>query len=300
MKISDLRYVVEVSKWKSINKASKALFINQQQLSRIIGYVEKEIGDKIFIRNAKGVFPTEKGEEILSRFTEIIAIYDGLTLQNAPKAKDIEGKLNILTDINIWTSYAKLYRDFIKEYPKLKLTIKTIPGQGIIENLLKDGDGIGLFTQIIGENVSNNIVPEELIFQPVVEDFLMVYGAAENPYIKKYRTISLATLCKLPMITFKPYLGYISRTEKIFEHIGTPNIKYEVSDIKVFLELAKTSDCLFVSFHKPQYAIDDDFIGIPLRNKIICRTGILRHRDYPSQIYDIFHQYFCDYYNKLY
>ena len=42
MKINDMRYVIEVSRWKSINKASKYLYINQQQLSRIIAAVEKD------------------------------------------------------------------------------------------------------------------------------------------------------------------------------------------------------------------------------------------------------------------
>lgn len=56
MKIENMRYIIEVSHYKSINKASKNLYVNQQQLSRIIASVEDEIGITIFERTAKGDF----------------------------------------------------------------------------------------------------------------------------------------------------------------------------------------------------------------------------------------------------
>lgn len=56
LKINDMRYVIEVSRWKSLNKASKYLYINQQQLSRIIAAVENELSMEIFNRSTRGAF----------------------------------------------------------------------------------------------------------------------------------------------------------------------------------------------------------------------------------------------------
>ena len=69
MKINDMRYVIEVSRWKSINKASKYLYINQQQLSRIIAAVENELSMEIFNRSTRGAFLTEQGEGVVPRLS---------------------------------------------------------------------------------------------------------------------------------------------------------------------------------------------------------------------------------------
>ena len=81
MKIEHMRYVIEVSKWKSINKAASHLYINQQQLSRIIASVESKLETELFIRNTKGIFLTPQGETIVKKFEQIIDIYDHINEQ---------------------------------------------------------------------------------------------------------------------------------------------------------------------------------------------------------------------------
>ncbi len=73
MNITHLRYAVEVSKTGSISKAAENLFIGQPSLSKGIKELEEEFGIRIFNRTAKGVIPTEKGAEFLTRAKGIIA-----------------------------------------------------------------------------------------------------------------------------------------------------------------------------------------------------------------------------------
>lgn len=80
MKIENMRYIIEVSHYKSINKASKNLYVNQQQLSRIIASVEDEIGITIFERTAKGVFLTPHEVHNYRVFNEIVKETDCLFL----------------------------------------------------------------------------------------------------------------------------------------------------------------------------------------------------------------------------
>lgn len=65
MNIQYLKYVVEVDKTGSINKAAKNLYMGQPNLSAAIKELEKELGISIFYRSKKGVFATKEGEKFL-------------------------------------------------------------------------------------------------------------------------------------------------------------------------------------------------------------------------------------------
>lgn len=73
MNIQYLKYVVEVNKTGSINKAAKNLYMGQPNLSAAIKELEKDIGISIFYRSKKGVFPTKEGEKFLSYAQKIIS-----------------------------------------------------------------------------------------------------------------------------------------------------------------------------------------------------------------------------------
>ena len=299
MRLDNMRYVIAVSRWKSINKASKHLYINQQQLSRIIASVENELGIEIFNRSSKGAFLTAEGERVVRRFGEILAIYDSLCPQTEQPEEPVKGSLTILTEINVWTGYARFYRDFVRDYPEIGFAVKAMATQEIIRYLSQE-EAIGMITQIIGEGIVDYAIPDELAFLPVAQDHIMVYGAADNPYLKKYKSISLATLCQLPLINFKPYTDQPSLLERVFAHVGRPNIKYEVSDSKVFRELAISTDCLFLTFRRPKYVADEAIGELALRDRVVFANGILRRREALSKPYQVFADYYLSYYSKLY
>jgi len=91
MNFQQLEYVVEVSRYSSINKASQALFITQPALSSAIKELETEIGFTIFQRSKSGITPTAEGlefirsaETILSQVEHMRSLYSGASKENAP------------------------------------------------------------------------------------------------------------------------------------------------------------------------------------------------------------------------
>lgn len=91
----------------------------------IIAAVETDLEIEIFYRNTKGIFLTPQGEDIVKKFEQIISIYDSIKAQEE-KPDSITGRLDILTEINIWTSYARFYKDFAKTYPNVQCFIKNM------------------------------------------------------------------------------------------------------------------------------------------------------------------------------
>ena len=63
MTLQQLKYVIEVSRSRSISKAAQNLFISQPSLSNSIRELEKEIGIAIFSRTNKGILITQEGSE---------------------------------------------------------------------------------------------------------------------------------------------------------------------------------------------------------------------------------------------
>lgn len=76
LNLTHLRYMVEVERHGSITKAAAALYMGQPNLSKAIKEMELEIGIPIFKRSAKGVVPTEKGQEFLQYAKAIIVQMD--------------------------------------------------------------------------------------------------------------------------------------------------------------------------------------------------------------------------------
>jgi len=65
MTIQQIEYVLAVAESRSINSASKNLFISQSRLSGAIRELEEEIGVTIFARTNRGIRVTPEGEEFL-------------------------------------------------------------------------------------------------------------------------------------------------------------------------------------------------------------------------------------------
>lgn len=61
MNIQYLKYVVEVDKTGSINKAAKNLYMGQPNLSAAIKELEKELGISIFYRSKKEYLLLKRG-----------------------------------------------------------------------------------------------------------------------------------------------------------------------------------------------------------------------------------------------
>ena len=66
------KYAIEIERTRSITHAAENLYMGQPNLSRAMKELEDSLGFSIFERTAKGVVPTEKGEEFLMYAKNIV------------------------------------------------------------------------------------------------------------------------------------------------------------------------------------------------------------------------------------
>ncbi|WP_340608599.1 helix-turn-helix domain-containing protein [Xenorhabdus bharatensis] len=91
----DLVNFIVVAKNKSINKATKELFITESPISRSLKKLEFSLGVKLFVRKSQGLILTEEGECL---YNKVFSIYEEL--------KNIE---------NDYKNHKSTYYDFYKK-----------------------------------------------------------------------------------------------------------------------------------------------------------------------------------------
>lgn len=78
MKLEHINYLLEVAKQGSLNKAAKALYIAQPNLSSAIKDIEQELNLQIFSRTNRGITVTEAGQELINSLSVIAEQLDYL------------------------------------------------------------------------------------------------------------------------------------------------------------------------------------------------------------------------------
>ncbi|WEK59682.1 MAG: LysR family transcriptional regulator [Candidatus Microbacterium colombiense] len=66
MELQQLRYVVEVADTGSFTRAAERCFVTQSALSHQIAALERELGQRLFVRSSRSVRPSEAGEAFIA------------------------------------------------------------------------------------------------------------------------------------------------------------------------------------------------------------------------------------------
>lgn len=72
MTLLQMKYITEVERFGSINRAAQSLLLTQSALSNAIGEAEKELGICIFKRTNRGVILTEDGRTLVSMIRPVL------------------------------------------------------------------------------------------------------------------------------------------------------------------------------------------------------------------------------------
>lgn len=144
MDIQHLKYAVEIERQRSISKAAEKLFVSQPFLSKAIRELEKDIGVDIFSRTSRGVVPTKKGEEFLSRAKEILSDMEQLELSFREKSAE-SVRIEISVPIACYISHA--FVNFVRELPagdEVKVDYRETNTMSTIRHVAQSDCNIGI------------------------------------------------------------------------------------------------------------------------------------------------------------
>lgn len=138
MKLSNLKYFVEVATEGSFTQASEKLYISQPTLSRRIQELENELGVKLFIRNSQGLDLTNSGEQFLEEASEVLKRVDYLSHMfdnqvNTDKTSQVL-KIGYLPNFNMGIMY-ELFEQFKITHPTIRFLMRADTPMNLADGL---------------------------------------------------------------------------------------------------------------------------------------------------------------------
>lgn len=122
MTLNQLKYVLEIAKTGSINKAASNLFLSQSVLSASIKNLEAELGKEIFSRSTRGVVLTPFGKTFVSYISPIQMQIKQLDDMISTKSDDKLMRLSIAS--NGFNFISKICSDLYKKYSSIGIRIE--------------------------------------------------------------------------------------------------------------------------------------------------------------------------------
>lgn len=201
MKIEQLRYIIEIYKFKSITRAAKELFVAQPNLSHSVKSLEDELGQKIFLRSNHGVIVTEFGEAFIKKAEDVVNKFDEL--------KNMSSIYTNTSFVISTFSNSIISRSFIEFSNKIfskNIYLDMINRYGInsiITDVISSKADIGFicFSSLSYNYMMSIFKKNNLIFKELLNDPVYAYFSNENSNFFKCDNICIKDLLSISMIS---------------------------------------------------------------------------------------------------
>lgn len=228
-----LHYFIEVADCGSISKAAEKCFLERSNLSTIISRLENHFGVALFHRSNKGTTLTKEGEKVLDWAKRVLNEHDQLLKDfsnNHPSAttQHLVFYTSVAANEGI---YAKPIDKLLQLYPTLSINVMQTKGEDTFELIKENVHSIGLFT-LDEQAIVSLAHTADLEFIKLVDVQLAAYAAPESDLLKKYSSISLKTLSKMPLLLYtfndqSPILRFLQSyfsNDTIINTVSTPTM----------------------------------------------------------------------------
>jgi DNA-binding transcriptional LysR family regulator len=287
MTMQQLKYYVELSRYKSFTKAANALFITQQGLGVSMSRLETELSCQLFIHTAYGLQLTEQGEFFLEHAKIMLQHYN-LCKTTFENAKNEGNCINIAAAAGTVAEFGSHCIDeYASQCPNISIKVAETSHYDC-DKLVEEGDADLGFAV---EDVDRNKFDYYRLFSAPAS----IIVTRQHPLAQK-SNISLEDLDKVPMVL----LGDTSKTSKKFltamEDDGlSTNIKYQVGEIMNISRLVKSYNIAGLSNVSVSSEVGStDTVSIPISDERCCwNAGIIKRREsLPSSEVVKFFEYF--------
>lgn len=236
MKLQQLRYLREVAKrGLNLSEAAETLHTSQPGISKQIRQLEDELGVDILVRHGKRVVDmTEPGRVILGIAERILQDAENLK-QVAREFRDqAAGTLTIATThTQARYSLPRVVSEFIRRYPKVRLTLKQGSPPQLAEMAMAGEADIAIATEALDQ------YPKLLALAGYQWRHCVVVPE-KHPLLKEKR-VTLEMLTQYPIVTYDAAFAGRSHIDDAFRAQGlAPDIVLSAVDsdvIKTYVEL---------------------------------------------------------------
>ncbi len=263
MNINQIKYFIEIARLRSINKASKNLYVSQSTLIDAINSLEDELGDELLIRTHKGTILTEFGQKIYDEAITVLDIIDGWYQYKKPALDRTTINLACIPSF-----YFTAMNDIIIEVSTKNPAIDIVPHfvfPDMLDNWSQGTLPIAI-TNYLPENkelVIEDLQKKGMVVEELFETRFCLYINSEySSILPEY--IMVEDLSKLNIVNtpVRP------KTSSIVDLYDPQKVTYIYQQNNIFQLVATTKSCAVLpEFLKtyPEYSRMDKISTIPIR-----------------------------------
>lgn len=137
LKFNQLKLISILNETKQISAAAAILHISQPSASRLLAELEKVVGNKLYIRNSKGVILNEAGIVFAKRAKQMLRLLDDTNREVVETGDGIRGRVNIGA---VTGPALEMLLPFVKKarltHPNIELSIAVDTSPKLAESML--------------------------------------------------------------------------------------------------------------------------------------------------------------------
>ena len=216
-----------VAKYGSITQATRALLLNQPNVTRAIKNLETTLGCELFVRTSKGVRLTAEGERLFAHI-EIAFEHFKLGEEELLMAKNMQfGSISIgATEISLRCYLLPILREYRKKYPNIRIKFFNMNTPQAVAAVKEELVDIAFATTPIPPGAELETEP----LMPFRE--LLACGNVLHEQIKD-TPLSLEDLTRFPLISLGRQTATYTMYNELFSQNGlafSPDIEAATAD----------------------------------------------------------------------
>ena len=206
MNFYDLEVFVQIVDTGSITKTAEKLFTSQQNISRIIKKLEKDLGATLFARSKKGIELTSFGQEAFKFAKNIISERNKLILQLKSTDSDNTDKITLfMPPLFDAVFFDERFNLFVTLHPKTEFELFTLPISSIFAQLSVVPKSIGIVSFFVNPEFRKAYtMSQEITLHYLFRDNFIVIVNVNSPLANK-KVLSLKELAPYSFCCFQAY-----------------------------------------------------------------------------------------------
>src|SRR5438105_6222859 len=202
---------LEVARFGSVSRAAEALYVTQPTLTARLHALERELGERMFVRGRQGMRLTDAGRAFLPYAERAVrALRDGRrAIDEVGTAVAGQLALAAAPAVSTYILPAVLER-FVALHPRVEVAVRTGHSEDVLQMVLRDEVQLG---------VGRALRHPDLELQPFHEEELVLVVAPDHPFARQQH-VSMLELGGEQLILFDRTSSYYEITQAAFLAAG--------------------------------------------------------------------------------
>jgi DNA-binding transcriptional LysR family regulator len=190
--LPDLRLVAAIADSGSLTRAAAHIHLAPSSASHRLTQFEAALGTTLFVRHARGLKPTPAGESLLRHARQVFAQLEQMHADLAPYASGLNSQVTVFANTNAINCFLpEDLGDFLREQPRIRISLEEQPSPAIIQALAAGQVEIGV---VAADGNLNGLETH-----PYRHDRLVVIVPVDHPLADR-DAIDFAEVLKQPFV----------------------------------------------------------------------------------------------------